>query len=416
MPAFPGAVPLPAWPREAYPRCPERCSPEHAISLQRMRRIVDLNAYRCASPVSEYAFVDGEPQRSEEERHESYGVFPVASLFNHTCTPNMSKVLLADWVFLRAAREISPGEELTQFYCDIRMPVDMRQKELKDLFGFTCDCPRCCFELSLQKAERGLLEPWTRLYSSEVPGFHDRGPIQISQLEGIVCEAEAAAKMALRRGSKEASAESDEVREKWLLWPLVPAFQQLAMRLRLDGRRAESMDFWERAESLARAVVPLSNIHLRIHAEMLLTRCSKDLLEQNLRMVAAAFGGGAAVWQRLFGFRMTKEVADLANTFSLVPEPAMIYYQWTRLPSTTDMLTVWSAAFERQSEIAVDVSPDTLHVSAPGALEKTIRHHFKTVDSIVTKFSKRRRCLTLQIPSEADSAGPGGVERAAATS
>ena len=34
----------------------------------------------------------------EDQRHSNYGVFPLASLFNHSCAPNMCKVLLADWV------------------------------------------------------------------------------------------------------------------------------------------------------------------------------------------------------------------------------------------------------------------------------------------------------------------------------
>ncbi|CAE7707888.1 SMYD3 [Symbiodinium sp. CCMP2456] len=406
LPTFSDAVPLPAWPSQAYPLCPEQYSPEHAISVRRMSRIVDLNAYRCASPVSEYAFTDGEPQRSEQERHESYGVFPLASLFNHTCAPNMSKVLLKDWVLLRAARDIEAGEELTQFYCDIRMPVEMRQKELQDLFGFLCGCQRCRFELLLQKTEQDL-EPWRRLYSSEVPGFHQKlGPIQVSQLEGLVCEAETAARKAFKSLEREHSAAAESW-ESWLLWPLVPAFQQLAARLRLDGRRAESMEFWKRAESFARAVVPLSNIHLHIHAEMLLTKCSKELLEESLRMVAAAFGGGSAVWQRLFGFRMTREVAELADvcSSSLMPEPSPIHYQWVRSANgTSELLTLWSTAFQRQSEIVVDVSPEVVIVSAPGALQQTVRCHLKArVDSILTKFSKRRRCLTLHIPMEPDS-------------
>ena len=34
----------------------------------------------------------------QDQRHSNYGVFPLASLFNHSCAPNMCKVLLADWV------------------------------------------------------------------------------------------------------------------------------------------------------------------------------------------------------------------------------------------------------------------------------------------------------------------------------
>ena len=405
LPTFSGSVSLPAWPSQVYPHCPETFMPTQAISLRRMRRIVDLNAYRCASPVCEYAFVDDEPQRDEKERHERYGVFPLASLFNHTCAPNMSKVLLGDWVFLRAARDISPGEELTQFYCDIRMPLEMRQKELKELFGFCCGCGRCSFEKSLQKSDQGLLQPWIQLYSSEVPGFHPKlGPIPVSQLEGLVGEAEAAAKIALKQTVLE-PAWSSEVCESWLLWPLVPAFQQLATRLRLDGRRLESLEVWKRAESLAGGVVPLSNIHLRIHAEMLLTKGSKELLEENLRLVAAAFGGGEAVWQRLFGFRMPRAVAELAGTCSLTSQPSNVQYRWESSGSGVELLTLWSAAFKRQSEILIDVSPELVIVRAPGAVEQSVRFRHKALaEAIVTKFSKRRRCLTLQIPTDCGAA------------
>ena len=150
---FPKPIPLPSWPANL------RRSEGRTITLQQMQRKVALNAYRCSAPVSEYAFSMDEIR--EEERHENFGVFPLASLFNHSCAPNMAKVLLADWVFLRAGRDVAPGEELTQYYCDIRMPVEMRRKELSDLFGFTCGCPRCLFELKMQKDQTELwLHSW----------------------------------------------------------------------------------------------------------------------------------------------------------------------------------------------------------------------------------------------------------------
>lgn len=158
LPVVERAVPLRAWPGNT-----ER-QDASLMSLPRMDRIVDLNAYRCMSPISEYAFTpDDQPATSDEERHEAYGVFPLGSLFNHSCAPNMSKVLLADWVFLRAARDVAVGEELTQYYCDVRMPVEMRQKELFELFEFKCNCSRCAFELELEGGPAsGALQPWKK--------------------------------------------------------------------------------------------------------------------------------------------------------------------------------------------------------------------------------------------------------------
>eukprot|EP00435_Cladocopium_sp_Y103_P028027 s1294_g6.t7 len=181
---FSKAVALRAWPGDLGR---ERSSAS-SISLRSMRQKVDLNAYRCAPPVSDYAFSEGGTGTGEDQRHSNYGVFPLASLFNHSCAPNMCKVLLADWVFLRAARDIEPFEELTQFYCDIRMPVEMRQKELSELFGFSCACSRCTFELQLEDGDESL-ELWRRFYSCEVPLVHQRFA---SELQGLVEAAEAA--------------------------------------------------------------------------------------------------------------------------------------------------------------------------------------------------------------------------------
>ncbi|CAJ1397478.1 unnamed protein product [Effrenium voratum] len=340
---FPKPIPLPSWPANL------RRSEGRTITLRQMQRKVALNAYRCSAPVSEYAF--SMDQIREEERHENFGVFPLASLFNHSCAPNMAKVLLADWVFLRAGRDVAPGEELTQYYCDIRMPVEMRRKELSDLFGFTCGCPRCLFELKMQKDQTAEpLEPWRRLYSSEVPSFHPRyGALQVSQLEGIVAEAEAAALAAAPDGPKD-----------WAVWPLVPALQQLATRLRLDGRQEESLEVFQRAEAVARSVVPLSNIHLRLHSELLLTGRSDELYLESRCLVAQAFGPGEAVWRLLVGF-------NLGEGAELEAKPCAIFYQWEEQKGKT--LKVWSAAFQRLEDIQLDASAEVLLFRAPGALD-----------------------------------------------
>lgn len=135
------------------------------VSLQRMRRIVDLNAYRLCASIGEYVFKrEGEAELTEIDRHGVYGLFPLGSLVNHACTVNVSKVLLNDWVFLRAARDIAPGEELFQHYCDIRAPLSVRQKELSDLFGFTCVCPRCRFEAEVPpRSLPGVASLWTSI-------------------------------------------------------------------------------------------------------------------------------------------------------------------------------------------------------------------------------------------------------------
>ncbi|CAK9112495.1 Histone-lysine N-methyltransferase SMYD3 (SET and MYND domain-containing protein 3) (Zinc finger MYND domain-containing protein 1) [Durusdinium trenchii] len=386
---FSKPVPLHSWPG-GFGR------PRSKISLAKMRRKVDLNAYRCSPPVSEYAFTDDGQSNASKARSEAYGVFPLASLFNHSCAPNMSKVLLGKWVFLRAAREIPPGEELTQFYCDIRMPVEMRQKELSDLFGFSCNCPRCRFELLLD-TESEEFQPWKRLYSCAVPLLQQRFS---SELEGLIADAERCARRALAERFIEVTETNDkeheEIHESWALWPLVPAFQQLAARLRLDGRFEESLALWRRSERLVKSVVPLSNIHLRVHSEMLLTSEADADLRENLSLVASAFGPGIEVWQKLVGFRMPRLSKKVMDT-SPKPDLCPIHYEWEETEQNW-LLVAWSAAFQHAQDIFLDASADVLLFNAPNAVETKVSCSKVHAASMETKFSRRRRSLTVRIP------------------
>lgn len=379
---FSKAVALRAWPGDLGR---ERSSAS-SISLRSMRQKVDLNAYRCAPPVSDYAFSEGGTGTGEDQRHSNYGVFPLASLFNHSCAPNMCKVLLADWVFLRAARDIEPFEELTQFYCDIRMPVEMRQKELSELFGFSCACSRCTFELQLEDGDESL-ELWRRFYSCEVPLVHQRFA---SELQGLVEAAEAAVLAKL-----EAKCATSQRCIHWALWPLVPALQQLAARWRLDGRLEESLDLFRRADEVVRSVVPLSNIHLRLHSELLMTCRSDATLAENLWLVAAGFGSGLQVWQTLVGFRVPRLAARAATLPApVVPGCCIIHFRWEEGAGSRSLL-IWSAAFRSSSEICLDASKDVLIFNAPNAEELKVSCSNVDVARMETKFSRKRRCLTV---------------------
>ena len=53
----------------------------------------------------------------------------------HSTDAFKSKVLFGDWVVLRAARDLYPGEECVHHYCDLRMPLAMRQEELSEVYG-----------------------------------------------------------------------------------------------------------------------------------------------------------------------------------------------------------------------------------------------------------------------------------------
>eukprot|EP00927_Polykrikos_kofoidii_P030689 TRINITY_DN2640_c1_g2_i1.p1 TRINITY_DN2640_c1_g2~~TRINITY_DN2640_c1_g2_i1.p1 ORF type:complete len:566 (-),score=95.02 TRINITY_DN2640_c1_g2_i1:36-1733(-) len=451
-------VELRSWPGDVL-----RHAAFEPIELARMRRIVDLNAYRCSPSRSEYEFTvdDGRSTPAGvSERNEVFGLFPLGSLVNHACAPNLSKVLLGEWVFLRAARDLQSGEELTQFYCDIRMPMEMRRKELQELFDFHCDCRRCAFEADLVAAAgEELLKPWRGLYSSQVPAVPRRGPFQTSRLESLVALAEQACGAgiaALHRSRRQAVGSSaaaralrednDEEERQWGLWPLVPAFSQLADRLCIDGRVEESAVVWRRVARMAAAVVPASNIHLRILGEMLLclaeSRSSNGgdeavsaALTESLSATSVGYGGGVSVWRELFGFRMPSSVLKLVPETDLrevdnglqdiqpvavgamaVPEIEGVWTVPVR-DTTTGLLratfTAQSPVFERLGDLILEVSEKSLMLtvladSSIGRAEiRAIwQWPFQGVDleSVALaqpKFSTRRRQLTVSVVERA---------------
>ena len=49
----------------------------------------------------------------------SVGVYPLPSFFNHGCAPNACKVLVGHTMFVRAARDLAPGDAVTISYGDI---------------------------------------------------------------------------------------------------------------------------------------------------------------------------------------------------------------------------------------------------------------------------------------------------------
>ncbi|KAK5816048.1 hypothetical protein F5H01DRAFT_413485 [Linnemannia elongata] len=62
---------------------------------------------------------------------------------NHSCLPNCVYTFKGSRVECRVIRNIQPGEELTISYIDQIGTTQERQKQLKEQYHFTCDCPLC---------------------------------------------------------------------------------------------------------------------------------------------------------------------------------------------------------------------------------------------------------------------------------
>jgi hypothetical protein len=106
-------------------------------------------SHELISRASHNAFSIRPPSSSDGEQSGEflgYGVWPEASIFNHSCEPNVLKERSGRlWVF-RASRDVMKGEELCITYLggDERdFDVQGRRKRLHDEWGFICQCRKC---------------------------------------------------------------------------------------------------------------------------------------------------------------------------------------------------------------------------------------------------------------------------------
>lgn len=91
---------------------------------------------------------------AEEKEYFGFGVFPLASFFNHSCDPNVKKTRNGNSLLFHIKRPVSQGEELCIDYGNyLHESLQQRQLELKEWF-FDCGCLRC-----VEESARG--DAWT---------------------------------------------------------------------------------------------------------------------------------------------------------------------------------------------------------------------------------------------------------------
>ncbi|KAJ3396032.1 SET and MYND domain-containing protein 3 [Lobulomyces angularis] len=71
------------------------------------------------------------------------GCFPLGSLFNHSCCPNMFVGYRLDEQSFFSLRDIEIGEELFHTYIDPLIPKEERRNALFEKYNFWCECERC---------------------------------------------------------------------------------------------------------------------------------------------------------------------------------------------------------------------------------------------------------------------------------
>ena len=126
-----------------------------AFDIDRVTRIVAHNSFNAdlllpndAPPAGvslpRYAALLDEMRCSRRKKFDKCsGLWLEPSLFNHSCAPNCHKVLLADWMFVYALRDVASGEECTISYVPVDQSGKERRATLKQAWEFDCRCQRC---------------------------------------------------------------------------------------------------------------------------------------------------------------------------------------------------------------------------------------------------------------------------------
>ncbi|XP_068988865.1 SET and MYND domain-containing protein 4-like isoform X3 [Bombus flavifrons] len=73
------------------------------------------------------------------------GIYPSASMMNHSCDPNIINIFVGQYLIVRASRDIGQSEEIFNCYGPHyrHMTTEDRQKILKSQYCFTCKCKAC---------------------------------------------------------------------------------------------------------------------------------------------------------------------------------------------------------------------------------------------------------------------------------
>lgn len=76
------------------------------------------------------------------------GIFPAASMVNHSCRPNAVpsfwlRETAPPTLQLTTCKAVTSGEEVSISYCDVSPPTQSRRSVLSDNYKFLCTCPLC---------------------------------------------------------------------------------------------------------------------------------------------------------------------------------------------------------------------------------------------------------------------------------
>ncbi|CAE7262252.1 SET5 [Symbiodinium pilosum] len=233
------------------------------------------------------------------------GLWLLASFINHSCCPNVQRVILHDRMVVRAAQDLQAGEELVDSYVQVLQPVHRRRSELERSYRFRCNCDRCVLESELLDGQKvqALLERAAgmagRPSADGVAEWH-----LVEAAETLVAAALSGA------GATAWAADDKSPAQELLLASFSPLFRTLAPALQSgfaasSARLHVALRVWQRFHDVVAAVLPGSEVLCAVSSSLF---CTALLLRQNpgacrqelaiaLWACHQAYGGGVKVWQ-----------------------------------------------------------------------------------------------------------------------
>ncbi|PVI03785.1 SET domain-containing protein, partial [Periconia macrospinosa] len=112
-------------------------------------RVEFIRRYNSFSAPTRSADLINQPPNANPELRNGFWIH--SSYSNHSCLPNAVRTFMGDIRFMRAVRNIAPGEEITTQYISPDIDYDARQEKFRSTWGFECTCELCEVESKLSK-------------------------------------------------------------------------------------------------------------------------------------------------------------------------------------------------------------------------------------------------------------------------
>ncbi|KAF2440987.1 SET domain-containing protein [Karstenula rhodostoma CBS 690.94] len=151
---------------------------EIPVDVFRVEYIRRLNCF--SAPTRSSDLLNQPPNSNPELRN---GFWTHASYINHSCLPNTIRTFIGDLRFLRAARDIAAGEELTNQYVAPDIDINERREKFRTTWGFECDCQLCFTDGSVDKGIRKERLGQFEELKSMVMKLGEKGPPTITSLK-----------------------------------------------------------------------------------------------------------------------------------------------------------------------------------------------------------------------------------------